>query len=94
MKILNKIKEYIKKRKDMWTMCLYVNNVLVKKVKVDEDYVPTDKFYLITFINKKQVIGTNKKTKMLCEFYKYKATIETKKEIHIELKINEGVDIR
>lgn len=94
MKLINKIKSYIEKRKKQWKLCLYLNGALVKTIRVDEDYEPIDKFYKITLFNKKHLIGTNKLVKVICEFDKYKMTDNDNRELHIELRINKGVDIR
>ena len=51
-KILKKIKKYIKKRKQMWTLYLYYNGLLVKKIKIDKDEAPIDHTYCITIRNK------------------------------------------
>lgn len=93
-KIKEKIKSYIENKKKEWKLCLYLNGVLVKTLRVNEEYVPTDKFYKITLINKKHIVGTNKKVKLICEFDKYKMTDTDKRELHIEVKVNKGVDIR
>ena len=51
-------------------------------------------FYKVNLINKKHIIGTNKLVKILCRFDKYKMTDATNKELHIEVKVDEGVVIR
>ena len=92
--LIKEIKKSIERKKNEWTLCLYLNGVLVDKKKVDENFEPMEHFYKVSLINKKHIIGTNKLVKILCRFDKYKMTDETNKELHIEVKVDEGVVIR
>ena len=92
--LIKEIKKAIERKKNEQTLCLYLNGVLVDKKKVDENFEPMEHFYKVSLINKKHIIGTNKLVKILCRFDKYKMTDETNKELHIEVKVDEGVVIR
>lgn len=43
-----------------WTLYLYYNGVLIKKVKISKDEAPSENNYVITVYGKKQLFGTNK----------------------------------
>ncbi len=93
-KIIDIIKQAIKEKKDKWTLCLYWNGVLIKKQKVEENFQPIENLYKISLRNKKYLIGTNKKVDMLFKFDKYKMTNNEKKEVHIEIVVDKGVDMK
>ncbi len=44
-RIIKKIKKYIKNKKDRWTLYLYINGMLVKKLKIDKNEAPADQTY-------------------------------------------------
>lgn len=48
-KIIKKLKKKIKKLKNRWTLYLYINGILVKKIKIDENDDPSKQTYCITF---------------------------------------------
>lgn len=94
MKILKMdIKELINKilKKDKWKINLYYNNQRIKKIYVDDEFKPLEEFYIIKVIGKKHLFGTNKPIQLIFQFKALKFTNESKKEMHIEIKIWEGV---
>ncbi len=95
MKIVKKIKKLFNKmlKKDKWKLHLYYRGQVVKKMFVDDDFLPMEHFYTIKLRRCKHLIGTNKKTILLFQYYKYKMTDNEKKELHIEVIINEGSDL-
>ena len=52
-----KVKQIKNKR---WTLYLYYNGVLIKKVKISKDEAPGENSYVITVYGKKHLFGTNK----------------------------------
>ena len=52
-----KVKQLKNKR---WTLYLYYNGVLIKKVKISKDEAPSENNYAITVYGKKKLFGTNK----------------------------------
>lgn len=52
-----KVKQLRNKR---WTLYLYYNGVLIKKVKISKDEAPGENNYAITVYGKKYLFGTNK----------------------------------
>lgn len=86
-KIINKLKS----RK--WKLFLYLNNQCIAKMKIDEDFAPMNKIYVLKVRGMKHLLGTNHKVQIVVESYKYKFTDNDKKESHIEVKLFEGVDI-
>lgn len=93
--ILKVIKRKIKDIKDnkKWTLYLYLNNQCISKQKIDKDFAPMNKIYVVKTRGKKHLLGTNKTTQIIVRSYKYKFTDELKKEAHIEVIIYEGVEI-
>lgn len=51
-KIIKKFKKRIKRLKNRWTLYLYINGILVKKIKIDENDDPSEHTYCITFKKK------------------------------------------
>lgn len=83
MNIINKIL-----KKDKWKIYLYYQNRQIKKMYVDDNFKPLEEYYILRIIGKKYLFGSNN-VKMMFVFDKLK---ESKgKDIHIELKIWEGV---
>lgn len=96
--ILERIKMLLKhvknnKKRHNWKLYLYLNGQCVKKMKIDEDFAPMNKFYVVKVKGMKHLLGTNKKVQMVVRSYKYKMTDESKKESHIEVVIYEGVEV-
>lgn len=99
-KLIGKIEELIKKMKlnyennKKWSLYLYLNGQCIDKRKIDKDFAPMGKFYIVKVRGMKHLLGTNRKVQIVVQSYKYKLTDEKKKEAHIETLIYEGVDIK
>lgn len=77
-----------------WTLYLYLNGQCIDKRKIDKDFAPMGKFYVVKVRGMKHLLGTNRKVQIVVQSYKYKLTDEKKREAHIETLIYEGVDIK
>ena len=99
-KIIGKIAEFMQKLKlyyknnKKWTLYLYLNGQCIDKRKIDKDFAPMGKFYVVKVRGMKHLLGTNRKVQIVVQSYKYKLTNEKKREAHIETLIYEGVDIK
>lgn len=99
-KIIGKIAEFMQKLRlnyennRKWTLYLYLNGQCIDKRKIDKDFAPMGKFYVVKVRGKKHLVGTNKMVQIIVQSYKYKLTNEKKREAHIETLIYEGVDIK
>lgn len=91
---MNKIKSLINKIKNRWTLYLYLNDQCIYKMKIDSDFAPMGKIYVIKVHGLKHLIGTNRRTQIIVEAYKYKYTDEEKKTSHIEVRLFEGVEVQ
>lgn len=93
--INNKTSEISKKleKNKKWKLYLYLNNQCIKCLKIDKDFAPMNKFYIVKVKNMKHLVGTNKPTQMIFKSFKYKYTDEVKKTAHIEVIGYEGVGI-
>ena len=89
-----KVKSLINKilKNDKWTLFIYYNGQLIKKIKVDENFKPMENFYYIRVKGFKHMFG-KRKVSLLFQYNKYKMTNNEKKQVHIEVKINEGSDV-
>ena len=90
---LQKLKKYLINNKK-WTLYLYLNGQCIDKRKIDKDFAPMGKFYIVKVRGMKHLLGTNRKVQIVVQSYKYKLTNEKKREAHIETLIYEGVDIK
>lgn len=88
-KIQNKRKFY----KESWKLYLYFKGQCIAVKRIDKDYTPMNKLYVVDVQKMKHLFGTNKKTKIIVQSFKYKYSDEKKKEVHIETLLFEGVDI-
>ena len=88
-----KLKLYYENNKK-WTLYLYLNGQCIDKRKIDKDFAPMGKFYVVKVRGMKHLLGTNRKVQIVVQSYKYKLTNEKKREAHIETLIYEGVDIK
>ena len=88
-----KLKKYLINNKK-WTLYLYLNGQCIDKRKIDKDFAPMGKFYIVKVRGMKHLLGTNRKVQIVVQSYKYKLTNEKKREAHIETLIYEGVDIK
>ena len=98
--IIDKIVEKAQKLKlyygnnKKWNLYLYLNGQCIDKRKIDKDFAPMGKFYVVKVRGMKHLLGTNRKVQIVVQSYKYKLTDEKKREAHIETLIYEGVDIK
>lgn len=92
VKKIQKIKKYYENNKK-WKLYLYLNGQCIKCLKIDKDFAPMNKIYVIKTCGKKHLLGTNKPVQIVTRSFKYKYTDEIKKEAHIEVTIYEGVTI-
>ena len=88
-----KLKKYLINNKK-WILYLYLNGQCIDKRKIDKDFAPMGKFYIVKVRGMKHLLGTNRKVQIVVQSYKYKLTDEKKREAHIETLIYEGVDIK
>ena len=99
-KLIGKISELMQKIKSnyennkKWNLYLYLNGQCIDKRKIDKNFAPMGKFYIVKVRGMKHLLGTNRKVQIVVQSYKYKLTDEKKKEAHIETLIYEGVDIK
>lgn len=91
--MLKKLKEYYKKYKNRWTLYLYLDNQCIKKLKVNDDYKPTNHLYFLQVYGLKRFFGTNRKVKIVVIPIKYKFSDNEKKQVHLEVNLYKGVDI-
>lgn len=90
---VQKFKKYLINKKK-WTLYLYLNGQCIDKRKIDKDFAPMGKFYVVKVRGMKHLLGTNRKVQIVVQSYKYKLTDEKKREAHIETLIYEGVGIK
>lgn len=90
---VQKLKKYLINNKK-WILYLYLNGQCIDKRKIDKDFAPMGKFYVVKVRGMKHLLGTNRKVQIVVQSYKYKLTNENKREAHIETLIYEGVDIK
>ena len=93
--MINKIKKIIKtcKENKKWKLYLYLNGQCIKCLKIDKDFAPMNKIYVVKVRNKRHLLGTNKPVQIVVRSYKYKYTDEVKKTAHIEVIMYEGVEV-
>lgn len=94
-KIVKKIQKAIKyfKNNKKWKLYLYLNGQCIKCLKIDKDFAPMNKIYVVKVKNMEHLVGTNKPVQIVVRSYKYKYTDEVKKTAHIEVIIHEGVEV-
>lgn len=94
-KIAKKIQKAIKyfKNNKKWKLYLYLNGQCIKCLKIDKDFAPMNKIYVVKVRNKRHLLGTNKPVQIVVRSYKYKYTDEVKKTAHIEVIMYEGVEV-
>ena len=99
-KLIGKIAELMQKLRlnyennKKWTLYLYLNGQCIDQRKIDKDFAPMGKFYIVKARGMKHLLGTNRKVQIVVQSYKYKLPNEKKKEAHIETLIYEGVDVK
>lgn len=92
VKKIQKIKKYYENSKK-WKLYLYLNGQCIKCLKIDKDFAPMNKIYVVKVRNKRHLLGTNKPVQIVVRSYKYKYTDEIKKTAHIEVIMYEGVEV-
>nr|DAJ48315.1 MAG TPA: hypothetical protein [Caudoviricetes sp.] len=98
-KIIDKIVKKIQKiekcyeNSKKWKLYLYLNGQCIKCLKIDKDFAPMNKIYVVKVRNKRHLLGTNKPVQIVVRSYKYKYTDEVKKMAHIEVIMYEGVEV-
>ena len=92
VKKMQKLIKYFKNNKK-WKLYLYLNDQCIKCLKIDKDFAPMNKIYVVKVRNKRHLLGTNKPVQIVVRSYKYKYTDEIKKTAHIEVIMYEGVEV-
>ena len=70
--IVKKIKKAIKyfKNNKKWKLYLYLNGQCIKCLKIDKDFAPMNKIYVVKVRNKRHLLGTNKPVQIVVRSYK------------------------
>lgn len=76
----------------MWKIYMYANNLYIKKIKVKNVEQLFNTSYVINVWFKKYIFGTNF-TKLVVKPKLLKKTIENKKQIHVEIDFERGVEV-
>lgn len=76
----------------MWKVYMYANNLYIKKIKVQNVGELFNTSYAINVWFKKHIFNTNY-TKVVVKPKLLKKTIENKKEIHVEVEFERGVEV-
>ena len=92
VKKLQKIEKCYENSKK-WKLYLYLNGQCIKCLKIDKEFAPMNKIYVVKVRNKRHLLGTNKPVQIVVRSYKYKYTDEVKKTAHIEVIMYEGVEV-
>lgn len=75
-----------------WKIYMYANNQYIKKIKLDNVEQLFNTSYVINIWFKKYIFGTNY-TKAIVKPILLKKTIEEKKQIHVEIEFERGVEV-
>ncbi len=76
----------------MWKVYMYINNLYIKKIRIrDVDKLFTSS-YVINVWFKKHIFNTNY-TKAVVKPKLLKKTIEEKREIHVDVELERGVEV-
>ena len=76
----------------MWKIYMYVNNQYIKKIRLKDVSQLFNSSYVINIWFKKYIFGTIY-TKAVVKPKLLKKTIESKKEIHVEIDFERGVEV-
>lgn len=76
----------------MWKIYMYVNNQYIKIIKLKNVEQLFNTSYVINVWFKKYIFGTNY-TKLVVKPKLLKKTIEEKKQIHVEIDFERGVEV-
>ena len=89
--LVNKIVNFFNERK-RYKIYLYLRNQCVKKVYLRlNDEMPT--LFIINVYKQGHILGTDRKVKLVVKPVKLKYSDDDKRELHIETKLYEGVDM-
>ena len=75
-----------------WKIYMYANNRYIKKIRLDNVEQLFNTSYVINIYFKKYIFGTNF-TKAIVKPKLLKKTIEEKKQIHVEIDFEGGVEV-
>lgn len=89
--LINKTIDKITKR-NKWKMYLYAQNQCIKKLYIGDEEKPFDNVYVITVLFRKHILGSNI-AKLVVKPVRLKYTDNANKQVHIEAKLFEGVEI-
>lgn len=92
-KKIAKMIDKLRKKDKKWKIFLYLDGQLVSKIYVGEEFKPMENLYITKIKHAKHLIGTNRKTTVILQYYKYKLTDNSKREVHIETLIYRGSDL-
>lgn len=76
----------------MWKIYMYVNNQYIKKIRLKDVSQLFSSSYVINIWFKKYIFGTIY-TKAVVKPKLLKKTIEDKKQIHVEIDFERGVEV-
>lgn len=76
----------------MWKVYMYANNQYIKKIRLKNVENLFSSSYVINVWFKKYIFGTNY-TKLVVRPKLLKKTIEDKKQIHVEIDFERGVEV-
>ena len=76
----------------MWKVYMYANNQYIKKIRLRDVSHLFLTSYVINIWFKKYIFGTNY-TKLVVKPKLLKKTIEDKREIHVEVDFERGVEV-
>ncbi len=76
----------------MWKIYMYVNNQYIKTIRLKNVEQLFNTSYVINVWFKKYIFGTNF-TKLVVKPKLLKKTIEEKKQIHVEIDFERGVEV-
>lgn len=75
-----------------WNIYMYANNQYIKKIKLNDPEELFISSYAINIWFKKYIFGTNF-TKAIVRPKLLKKTIENKRQIHVEVEFEKGVEV-
>lgn len=78
--------------KKRWKLYLYLNNICIKKLYIDEEIKPKEEIFVINVWFKKNLFNSNK-VKIVIRPSKLIYTNMDKKETHWEFEYEKGIDI-
>lgn len=79
-------------KKKKWTLLLYFNGILIKKVKINEDEAPRENSYAVNVWFKKQIFKNNKVNVVVRPIVLLKND-EQNRKTYWGVKLEEGLEI-